>query len=98
VLPAFLASLVLGLLVGYVLMRRARASLGPTWEDWLYAEQIGGRWKPLIVVASAAAAAIGILGLGTPGWVQGALLGGIVGFCLPFGVEGTTRFTRRSPR
>jgi hypothetical protein len=98
VLPAFLAALVLGLLVGYLLMRRARASLGPTWEDWLYAEQIGGRWKPLIAVASFAAAFTGIFGLGTPGWVQGALLGGIVGFCLPFAGEGATRFTRRSPR
>jgi hypothetical protein len=93
-LAAALISFGLGLLVGRTVFRRASRDIGPSWEDWLNAELIGGRWKPLIRVAAIAAPAVGLVGFGAPGAVRAALLGAITGFCLPFAVEGVRRHSR----
>jgi hypothetical protein len=94
VVVAALVSFGVSFLVGWVLFRRARRGVGPSWEEWRDAERLGGRWAPLIRVAVSAATLIGLVGLGAPGALRAALLGSVVGFCVPFAVEGARRYLR----
>jgi hypothetical protein len=94
VVAAALLSFGLGLLVGLILFRRVRPRIGPSWEEWRHAEQIGGRWKPLIRGAVSGATAVGLLGFGAPAPVRAALLGAVFGICVPFAVEGVRRYVR----
>jgi hypothetical protein len=82
----------LGLVAGWFLFRRARPRVGPSWEDWRHAEPIGGRAAPLIKAASTVAAGIGVLGFGAPSELRAALLGGLIGTCVPFALEGVRRY------
>jgi hypothetical protein len=94
VLLAALLSFGFAFAVGWVLFRRSRRSVGPSWEEWRDADPLGGRWAPLIRSVVGAATAVGLLGLGAPAELRGALLGTVAGFCAPFAVEGVRRFQR----
>ncbi len=78
VVAATLLSFSVGLLLGFVQFRRASRRIGPTWEEWRHAEQIGGRRKSLIRAGAGAATAIGLYGFGTPPALRAALLGGVL--------------------
>ncbi len=94
VVAAALLSFSLGLLLGVVVFRRTSRRIGPTWEEWRNAEQIGGRWKPLIRAGVGAATAVGLLGFGAPPALRAALLGSVLGTCVPFLLEGGRRYLR----
>jgi hypothetical protein len=94
VVAAALLSFSVGLLLGIVLFRRASRRIGPTWEEWRHAEQIGGRWKSLIRAAAGAATVVGLYGFGAPPPLRAALLGGVLGTCVPFLLEGGRRYLR----
>jgi hypothetical protein len=94
VVAAALVSLGVSSLVACALLRRARRTLGPSWEEWRDAERIGGRWKPLIRAGASIATLVCIYGFGVPGAVRAALIGGMVGFCTPLAAEGVRRYLR----
>src|SRR5215210_117855 len=94
VIAAALVSLGVSFLAGWILFRRARRSVGPSWDEWRDAGRLGGRWARLIAVAVGAATLVGIRGFGVPGALRVALLGAIVGFCIPFAAEGVRRYLR----
>ena len=94
VVAAAAVSFCLGLLLGLVMFRRASRRIGPTWEEWRNAEQIGGRWKHLIRTGAGAATAVGLLGFGAPPALRAALLGFVLGTCAPFLLEGGRRYLR----
>jgi hypothetical protein len=94
VVAAALVSFGLSLLVGWVLSRRARRGVGPSWEEWRDAEHIGGRWSRLVGAGAFVATLVGICGFGTSGPLRALLLGGVLGFCAPFAVEGARRYLR----
>jgi|SRR5690242_12790230 len=81
--------------ISYGVLRRVRSRLGPTWEDWRYAEPIGGRWWPLTFAATAVLTYLGFYGSFLPGWVRAGILGTIAGVCAPFFAEGIRRWARR---
>src|SRR5215210_6278236 len=104
VLVAGLASLGVGLVAAWVLLRRARAKLRRTrpdaqwsWEEWRAADPVGGRWAPLVYVTTFAAVTVGLYGFGTPGWLRAGLLGVVAGICLPPFLHGV-RLLLRSRR
>jgi|1186.fasta_scaffold1012116_1 hypothetical protein len=89
--------------LGIALLRRIRPTIGPTQEDWRYAEQVGGRWAPAVFIATTIASLVGLLGgpFGVPVVVRASLLGFLAGFCLPFFAEGIRRLAgseRRTTR
>jgi hypothetical protein len=90
----FLATCAGALVLGSILLRRVLPRTGSSYEDWLGAEPLGGRWARAISIASGIAAAVGIIGFGAPGWLRAALLGMLAGFCLPFALEGIRRALR----
>jgi hypothetical protein len=94
VIAAALVSFSLGLLLGFVLFRRSSRRIGPTWEEWRNAEQMGGRWKQLIRAGTGAATAVGLVGFGAPAALRATLLGFVLGICVPFLLEGGRRYMR----
>ena len=90
-----IVSIGVGLAVGEVMIRRTRRLVGPSWEEWRYAKQMGGRWAPLIGIAVFAATSVGFYGFGASDVVRAALLGAVGGSCVPFAAEGTRRYMSR---
>jgi hypothetical protein len=86
-----LAAFAAGLVAGWLSLRRARRRIGPSWEDWRYAEQIGGRWAPLIYGATLVLGVAVVSGFFLPGWLRLSIAGAVVGFCVPFLAEGLRR-------
>jgi hypothetical protein len=87
---AGLVSLGVGLIAAWAMLRRARAKLRRnrpdaqwSWEEWRAADPLGGRWSPLISIASFTAVAVGAYGFGTPSWLRAGLIGVVTGVCLP---------------
>ena len=87
----FLAAFAGASILGFIVFRRVLPRTGSSWEEWRDAEQIGGRWTPVIAIVSGLATAVALIGFGAPPWLRAALLGALVGFCLPFAVEGIRR-------
>ena len=96
-----LVAFVLAVVWSLVVLRGVLARIGPkpTYDDWMTADQIGGKWMPLIALGSALAALVGVFGFGAPGWVRATLLCLVFGFCAPFFLYGIfLMLFRRSPR
>jgi len=101
VLAVALVSFGVGLVLSWLLMRRARADLRRarprarwTWEEWRSADPLGGRWAPPGFVVSSAATLVVLYGFGAPGWLRAALLGLLAGICLPPFVHGVSLLWR----
>jgi hypothetical protein len=86
-----LAAFAAGLVAGWLLLRRARRRIGPSWEDWRYAEQIGGRWASLIRGATLVLGVAVVSAFFLPGWLRLSIAGAVLGFCVPFLAEGLRR-------
>jgi len=80
-----------GLVGGWLLLRRVRPRVGPSWEDWRYAEQIGGRWAWWIYGATLVLSVGVVYGFFLPSWLRAGITGALVGFCMPFLTEGLRR-------
>jgi hypothetical protein len=94
VVAAALVSFGAGLLLGWVLCRRARRGADSSWQEWRDAANFSDpRYWP-VSLAAGAATLIGICGFGVPGALRAALLGTVAGFSLPFAVEGVRRYRR----
>jgi hypothetical protein len=94
VVAAALVSFGVSFLVGCVVFRRSLRTVGPSWEDWRYAERLGGRWSRLVGAAAGTATIRRPLRFGASGTLRAALLGTVVGFCVPFAAEGVRRYLR----
>jgi len=89
-----LAAFAAGLVAGWLLLRRVRPRVGPSWEDWRYAEQIGGQWASLIRVSTLVLGIAVVSGFFLPGWLRAGIAGAIFGLCVPFLAEGLHRKQR----
>jgi len=88
---AGLAAFAVGLVAGWLLLRRVRRRVGPSWEDWRDAERIGGRWASLIYGATFVLAFAVVSGFFLPGWLRVGIAGAILGLCAPFLAQGLRR-------
>ena len=74
---------------------RVRERIGPTWDDWVEADQIGGSWSPAVFMASFLGATVVVFGMGVPDAIRALMGGFLLGFSLPFLVEGVRRWSDR---
>ena len=89
-----LAAFAAGLVAGSLLLRRVRRRVGPSWEEWRFAESIGGRWAPVIYGATLALGLVVVSGYFLPGWLRVGIAGAVLGLCAPFLAEGLRRRQR----
>jgi hypothetical protein len=76
-------------------LERVRERIGPTWDDWIAADQIGGSWSPAVFMGSFLGATIVVFGMGVPDVIRALIAGVLLGWSLPFLLEGLRRFTQR---
>jgi hypothetical protein len=88
---AGLAAFGAGVVAGWLLLRRVRRRVGPSWEDWRHAEQIGGRWAPVIYGATLVLGIVVVAGFFLPGGLRAGIAGAVLGLCVPFFAEGLRR-------
>jgi hypothetical protein len=92
VVASALVSFGVTFVLGWVLVRRAGQSLGPSWQEWRDANLMGGRWAPHIRIAVFVATLVGLIGFGAPPVLRAALLGAVFGLCMPFLFGGGRRY------